>query len=464
MKQQITRTSRILIPIIVATVILVSGVIAVLLSGVLKKDKNTVVAADEIRETMQVKPCNSDDEAKQSGYNLETWFTTEEGYVVYQYYLGSVEMVPLHTSVTTEHMYYDGRVKTEVELTTITTTIDSIKDTVRELIATCVVDEWSQTGNASLSIGMEGKGPASFSKMITETFGFETNVGYSHTKGGSVSDATETEKSYEKSSTNQKEYQQTVTFKFDSSCEAGYYRFISLGNFDIFANLILDMTNKEYCVKTFAYLDSITKCLEYSKTSKFISDNKDIELILSEVDLSKLEIPEEYAEFEPTESEPTEPEVQLPDPYTYTNNSKRKITEDGKWGLAENDYDTLNLSKFADFMTDDYVFTFKINCFMEELYDGYQEIYIYNQYVKLDNTDLTHNDVVSKYGYVAGNSGIETAGTSKGSQAHEFTFGNISGSKMKTTMYIRYDAWGGGYDSWNLSNLKVVVSVAKKSA
>ncbi len=129
------------------------------------------------------------------------------------------------------------------------------------------------------------------------------------------------------------------------------------------------------------------------------------------------------------------------------------------WSFEENYYTSIDLNELNPYMNDSYVFAFEVSIRCYEDDDGYQEFFLYNQTPpEITKDKYTYEQAVSM-GMVH-NVQFEHGGEGKDEteSTHTFTF-TVSGSKIRSSMQIRYDAWGDDNDDWKLCSTAIKVSV-----
>ncbi len=207
-------------------------------------------------------------------------------YYVFQFYLGCVEFVPLQE---VDCWYWNANSEYEKTLTTQSTTTEEIKTASSDMISDTTYDSWTGVSNIDISIGTEASvemGIAS-AKMTAEL-----NVGYSHTRHKG-NDVTKTASySYENAASNSQTSIKSETYKFDTTCPAGWYRLVYMGCFDIFTMVVVDLRDNTYSIYNTSYLYRVGSCLDYCEDSKFPSNSeKDLQFDISYLD--DLVIPED---------------------------------------------------------------------------------------------------------------------------------------------------------------------------
>ena len=138
-------------------------------------------------------------------------------------------------------------------------------------------------------------------------------------------------------------------------------------------------------------------------------------------------------------------------------------SEKTDWGLSH-EADTIDLSDYTEYMTAQYEWEFTIKVDIEEIEDGYQEVYLYNQLVKhgsVSSSDLYDESFAQECGLVKAfrNHNYSTKANDKWTAEMKFT---LAGSECKKSMYVRYGAHGQFGDEWLKKGVKVIITITEK--
>ncbi|MBE5751904.1 MAG: hypothetical protein E7357_05775 [Clostridiales bacterium] len=453
-----------------------------------------IVAVNSSR--YEVKPVEEMDDNQ---YELKTAFRDNQ-YNYYMYYLGRIERVPLQEAIGGTAEYTGGEYTRK-----LTTSI-----TTKETIETCTINateectSWSDTKEfgGEFTIGKKDK------------CALTIKAGYSSTWGGSQ------KVSWEDSFAKAEEYSKTesveITVNFNDNYKLGFYRYILMGDIDVFATIIYDTIEKEYYSENICSVATQYYTLDYSPTSVFSSTTLDL-LTFTPPPLEELTTPEinygisiylmdgniEYNKIDSIHN----CDVILPIPekegyqfagwydengnkyeesikvealdiilnanweratVEYINEEKRVIYDDGFYGLKQQVFDKLDLSKLSLYFSEEYTFTFSFEVTISEQNDGYQQIFLYQLMQECDFGSLGRYEEIASHqkaeelGLIGEKELTHNAGAvSTTPHTYSFEFG-CSGKLCKESMYIRYDAAGKDEDNWYCHNIKVTVSVKEK--
>ncbi len=280
-------------------------------------------AKNEMKQTQVVIEASEINENERA-YELKTCYK-KDGFYVFQFYLGRVDLVPLQTEQIPETFYYDGVLEQQYSLSTATTSAESISRSVDKMLSKTVATEIGATFGTSITtsagISIPIKKVASLSGSVQSTKDFSIT--------GSISgeQTISSTNSYALSSSNSATNQTAWTFLWDKACPVGHYKYSHFGNFDVFALVIIDMETEEYSVHHTAILKSTTKSMEYSETSVFSNNSTDM-LTFDESYLTDLVIPDNIPEFSEISTGDTQTgasELKLKQDYTNVHNAKVSI-------------------------------------------------------------------------------------------------------------------------------------------
>ena len=215
----------------------------------------------------------------------------DDNYYYYTLYLGYVENVPLNENVPFHEYQGNAYSKTFKESSTTASTITQQSVAVKER---CVTNKTSD----SFGGGVEGK-----IEIGKEHWPVKGSIGGSFEWGNTSEDATSvsdmSSTSYTQAEEVSKTYTDETSFAFDSSCKIGYYRYIMVGTFDVYATVLAELDELDNIVKYYVdyqtVLYSYGFTLDYSKNSRF-DDNEYEQLVLDMDEVTKLPIPTEYIE------------------------------------------------------------------------------------------------------------------------------------------------------------------------
>lgn len=328
----------------------------------------------------------------------------------YIFYLGYVSHVPLQSDVA---VYEFNGSKYEKELSTTETNRTQVTEMLSTMETKSVSLEVNASSELSSSLKIEGVG----SESVLE-YGFKLSQTRSVTSSQSI------EKTVEYS----KQTSETTKFAFDESWEKGFYRYILLGDVDVFGVLVRDIKSGECYTYTYDVIASQYYSLDYSKSALFDERSEtQLTFSLSEDEIESLEKPSRY----------------ICTKVEYVSESKQKKID----ASHEYTYDEFSISALSPFLNSDHTLCFKVVIEMKEENAGYQEIYL----CKDDETHIT-----GIYDYEFGGSG----NASTNYKEVEFNW-TAKGDQCTEIMKLRYGAHGDHSDDWYRRQAKVTVTVQK---
>jgi len=334
-------------------------------------------------------------------FNAEYSFYDDD-YEYYIFYLGCVSHVPLQDNV---NIYEFNGNEHEKSFTTTAASKTEISKMLSE------VETRAVTLGVSASSKFKGTG-----EILN--VGLEASQTKSASRSQSISKAVE----YSSQTT------ETTRFCFDGSWEKGFYRYILLGDVDVFGVLIKDINSGDCYTYTYDVIAAQYYSLDYSRSALFDehSDSK-LSFSLSTEEIEALERPSRY--------------VCTRIEYASDVNAKKIDAS------HEYTYDEFNISALSPFMNSEYTLCFDIRIEMKEENAGYQEIY-------LCKDDETHITGVAEY---------EFGGNGKASTTYDEVKFNwtVRGDECTEIMKLRYGAHGEGSDDWYRRQAKVIVTIQK---
>jgi hypothetical protein len=410
-------------------------------SGVIQDNRNNVYNFDlEVSGSIKYNINEDQSEFERTRYiavpdsiPLDMISFRDDDYYYYMFKLGEMQAVPLQDNATV--IRYSGNAPS-LTFTTTTTTATTVEETTTH--ATSVTE--GQYHEASVKVTATAEAGA----LIAKT-SLSVEAGYT---GGWNKDETETwENSYSTAETYSQENSTSATYTIDDDYELGYYRYILLGDLDVYTLVIYDPKTEEYTFKTISDVTEQYWDLDYSPNSRF-DDQIPQELPFDVSLLNDLN-------WKPTDyiSPDDLPVDDLPLVTTYTQvlspsngigGRDRWIThDDGQWDYFTTNFDIDRL-KAAGYKTMRiYV---KFGC--KESSDGYQEMWIYKYH---GAGSLWH---YAKYDH----GGTGTSGWWDESTTKDVGIDNWD---LDNKFSIQWGAQGSGSDSWWLGTTTVTVTALK---
>lgn len=350
----------------------------------------------------------------------------KEGLYYYIFNVGYIECVPLQENA--NYHRYSGTTEDTVTLSSSKSSSNEISNIVQEVETKS--GEWHVGGSAEASYG-----------PLKAGFEWGVSKQWNNT----------TTKTVEEVSKFTEEQSESIqyTWKPDIS-KPGYYRYVLEGTVTIFACIVYDPVKKQEIYSTsYSLVNESYWALEYSETPVF--KNNEIE---------KLKLCDEYKNIIGIEPE-IEYEGYLVDNVNVLNKTNSiTITQDGAYGLGQKNYDTLYLSEYEKYFTDEYVFCFDVTINISEKDDGRQELYLYNRIDKSTTATVKYVVAQNDYGMVCGSTILHSGGSAA---ADHKIYWYVKGNEVRNAMYIRYDASGNNADTWYRRGIKVLLSISKAS-
>ena len=361
--------------------------------------------------------------------------------------LGEIHNVPVYTNAAHHH---DGRTDVVYKWESSYVTEEGFKNT----ISNCINVATNATTKAYVNTGVEAGLKAGYASVSAKVnAGMETTLGSSYSQSSTVS---ATESINQKISNSQS---QMITISKDSP--KGYYQYAVYGDFYMYTEIVCDIAARKvtYSYYSVPIPNSYVSGLWYSKDGAYdIAPNS--HLALTEEIFKKINLFDENID--------TKTEDCIYGECEFVDTEKIKIVDDGAFGLEHPDLiDCIDLSQLSDYMTNEYEFSFNGECkyvsekksgfWNDGWVDGYHEIFLYNQLnERIGNSeDLAASIVQKKYGLLDSCTWTEN----EGGQPINWI---VSGEKCRQYMYLYYDAYGEGEDTWYCKSIIITISVRKK--
>lgn len=382
-----------------------------------------VAKSENVRYTATYRetPVLSDHKAEYSFYDNENYY--------YMFYLGDITHVPLQNNAAV--FEYNGN-DYRREFSTTTTTATTVSSMVSTMQEKCVENSSAIKGEAGVKLAEK------------------VELGLSLEYKNSVAETITQEQSYEKAQEYSEEQAESVTFEFNSSCKQGYYRYILLGDVEVFGVVVKNIQNGEYYTDIYNILVSQYFTLDYSTVSTFYDNNYGkLTFEISENEVAALQEP--TLSIEEVQKEESSSSEDLIDPDAYK--TAKVVYDTGLYPIIVTDtafqYDPFSISELSPYMTDEYILHFKIELLMREKDAGYQEMHLYNG----NGTWLCG---VSDYTY--GGNGLACTTASWISLNW-----SVNGANCTEQMKMGYTAHAGGADTWIIEDTKITITVSRKN-
>lgn len=253
---------------------------------------------------------------------------------------------------------------------------------------------------------------------------------------------------------------QSIEITFDSTCPYGEYRISHVMDYDVFVIATKAITTGEITLKLMTLpRKGIIELYEYSDNG--FTDIKLPELDFDSSIINGLPVPTDYIksgdETPPQTGDNDKNYIVSENPRFYESAETLLITDTGYYGLEDRKHETIDLSKYNDYFSENYLFCFAVTLNISKVDSGYQEIYLYNNY-KATSKEVEISTAMASYGLVRGS--IMTHGS--GAYNH-YIFWNVRGDEIRDTMYIRYDAQGNSNDDWYKNSILIGLTIVSES-
>ena len=406
-----------------------------------------ILTVEKLNERRFVTKQNND-------FNTVTYKFYDGRHNYFYFYLGCVDKVPVAYEPAD---YWNGIAKPD--LTYEITTYD--EQTIDNTMSVCTSMSVSSTNQQQLNIS------GGFKKN-----GFHANIalGLSWSKTSeSAQSTTQTTSTINKWS---EEHKKTVKYILDDNCPYGYYRYTLFASCDVYAVVIYDKVTKETtcdyvsCARSQTYHYSI----DYSEDEHFEKDASTSSLIFDFNLLKDVKLDEDLPISEISD-------IIYPEPYNRLvlhNKDDYEVVASGggalsfdkdktDWGLSHKK-ELIDLSDFSEYMSDKYEWEFNIKVHIVEEKDGYQELYIYNEYHNVGgiySNDTYSKETAQQYGMVWYNDQLNYSDSNDDDWvAEELCI--LSGSQCRNKMYITYGAHGTASDTWHKKEVTIYLTIREK--
>ncbi len=329
----------------------------------------------------------------------------------YAFYLGRVNRTPLQNNSNVFEYIGNGYEKQFTSTVTNETIIsEMLSITKQNCISTSLGFDFTQTlGSEALGVKISKglSGEISGSQSISRQESIEKTVAYSES------------------------HTDTTTFSFDAQSKKGYYRYVLMGDVDVFVILVRNTQAGTYKVCTYEVISSEYYSLDYSPSSRF--DDHEYKPLVFEVSKSKVDsLPKPTTEIKPEKN-------------ASYDSGFREITIDSS-PSQEKVRDTFDISNINEYLNENYIIHFEVQIYMREIYKGYQEIYL----CKNDET------------VVAGNSAYEYGGPGDANRNYSWVTFNwdVNGADCTEIMKLKFGGHGQNSDDWIRAHVKVNVTAS----
>lgn len=243
-----------------------------------EKATTTINGVDVVYTRAVAKPVDKNN----TKYELATSFKDEDFYY-YVYYLGRIENVPLQSANEVTVQEYIG-IPFSYTFETTKTTTTSIETQIAEANEECSnwQDELSREMSVTAGVTI---GPKDVAQTSLET---TFSAGFQHAWGGEIT--TSIENTITEAQEYSEESSKKIEISFDENFKHGFYRYILMGDIDVFATIIYDVEEDVYYCENTNSIVSRRYRLDYSDNSEFLSATNQ-NLPFDYPDLSKLAQP-----------------------------------------------------------------------------------------------------------------------------------------------------------------------------
>lgn len=200
------------------------------------------------------------DELPEEQYTQKTSFRDDNNYY-YVFYLGYVENVPMQDNYPS--FKYSGNDYKKV-MTATKTTENAVEDSIDKVSSTN--SGWQKKDAFKKAVEKDG---AKFNWVLN--FDFEDSSAFESgfEEAWSTSNVNSVSEMATKATTHSEQIADTVEFQFDKSCAHGYYRYVLMGAYDVYAVITYNPVKKEYGTATYSYLFNLSYTLDFSTDPHF---------------------------------------------------------------------------------------------------------------------------------------------------------------------------------------------------
>lgn len=252
-----------------------------------QSETQTETTGQKVSVVKKYKATNSISEGE--SYEKVMYARRDDNYYYYTLYLGYIENVPLNENVPFHK--YEGNAYTKT-FKESSTTVSTITQQSASLTKRCISNSQTDSSNNTVT---------GLVKIGTDTFPVGGEISHSFEWG---SESTETNSltnmsanSYVQAEEVSKTYTDETSFSFDSSCKIGYYRYIMIGTFDVYAIVLAELDELDNVVNYYVDYKTVLAgygfTLDYSENSKF-TDHEYEQLTLNLNAIVNLPPPTEY--------------------------------------------------------------------------------------------------------------------------------------------------------------------------
>lgn len=385
------------------------------------------------------------------GLTFANAINIDNQYYFYYFYLGTVSKVPLYTSVALQYQY-----NSEVTFNFNELTSESLTNSISRSTAT--VDTHSYTGGFKIGFMQEfsAEAGAVFAKAKASfTSTQETDHHWTNNWGSTLTESETATSSY--LTQYSKGYSEKISFSEEAGFTKGnYYRMSFYDTLSAYGVLAYEVATNTYSAANDFFLkdNSTMRIWEESSNGVFeYGQEKEIEFDVNKA----IEYVETHKSELALDKGNDRDYVVAENPRFYESTDTFLVADTGYFGLADREHETIDLSKYSEYFSENYLFCFAVTLNISRVDSGYQEIYLYNDY-KTTSKEMEISTAVSSYGLVRGS--IITHGS--GAYDHYISW-NVRGDELKDTMYIRYDAQGNNNDDWYKNSILVGLTIVSES-
>ena len=349
----------------------------------------------------------------------------------YLIYMGTVETVPLSTSVAASNR--NGKA-------IITFSSEQVRETA---LANSIALSLSQSTSVATTFD--------FGWDVVIDLGVECTTTIEH--GMSIERASSITEAVSKS------IGTSITYEIDEKDPIGWYRIALYSFCDAYYSIVLS-NDEEPVIEKYELIlcpreDECYTVLEY------LGDGTTSPKKTYDIEEQLIDDPEDFYKQLP---KPKNDLVFITNDVVYEQKSTgtQTISDGGYYGYGcpSDKKDILDLSEYRLLFSDKYLFSINVQIDISEKDDGYQEIYLYNTVNEESKSKLDIQKLKEEKGLIAGIVIEHGPGKlDKTAKTYNFTW-HISGKDVKETMYLCYDSHGNSGDTWYKSDLKVTINVS----
>ncbi len=377
---------------------------------------------------------------------------TDGEYNYYIFDLGYIKNARLSSGQT---IRYEGKTPITVQLSKTNVTTNSVSDSIEETVSKTITEIHTGSAEASFTIGKE-----------TWWWGLELGASYSRQWGTNTDKQNSTTNTTTTIEEVSESLSETIEYTIGEHGEkSGKYRISIFVDYDAYLQVKTSIDNSKMLTKEVvlsARNDTEIALESVGLDEEFKNIKAESQIVIPEIDLSELEIPENKKDDDEEQEEVSNPFIEEATIYKDLN-SASKITQNGwyGYGCAKDKREILKLSEYKEYFSDDYMFCFNIKLGISEIDDGWQEVYLYNKDNEPSTSEMGIHELKTEKGLIGGVKINHTPNRADANVKEYDVVWYVSGKDVKEEMYICYDAHGNNDDDWYKKSIIVDLVISK---